>query len=467
MSDGLPKKDKLFGTDGIRGTPGVYPLSDGMIFKIGTGVAKLVAYQRKNGHKPKVIIGRDTRTTGERMEGILANAITYQNIDVLSAGIITTPGLSYLVRKLGADMGIVISASHNRPKDNGIKFFNRKGHKLSTEEEEWIEDIIYNNLLQGPQGNVVPNQGKMIQLDQVFVEYIHFLLSTAEGYDLAGYKAVVDCAWGAACPFAHKLFDDLGVEADTIHDEPNGEHINTGGSLNPEILQQRVKEQRADIGIAFDGDGDRAVFVDETGELLQGDDILAILALWMVKKGKLAGNAVAVSCMTNLGVTQLLEKKGAQVITTPVGDKYVLAEMLKRKLNLGGEPSGHILFLDYLPTSDGMLTALQVLKVMSETGAKLSQLKKCFIRVPQVLVNVEVRERKPFTEMEVLQEKIAYFERQLEGEGRIFLRYSGTEKVARVMVEGNDKVITAAIAESLANEIKKEVGVEFSARDEK
>jgi phosphoglucosamine mutase len=459
MSSESPRHEKLFGTDGIRGTPGVYPLTDGMIFKIGMSIAKRILYKKPETKRHTVVIGRDTRATGGRIETILADAIAYYGIDVLLTGVITTPGLSFLVKDLASDMGIVISASHNKSQDNGLKFFNSQGMKLPDEEEEWLEDIIYSHFIHAPNGSAHLIRGKISRLD-VHNQYLSFLLSTARGYSFEGLHVVIDCGWGAASPVARTLFEQLGAKVTSLHDEPVSGRINEGGALEPHTLRQTVLEQAADCGIAFDGDGDRAVFIDEKGAVLHGDDMLAILGGYLLNQGKLTHNILVTSVMSNLGLKLFLENKGGQIISTQVGDKHVVEEMIKREAVLGGETSGHIIFMEYLPTSDGLLTALQVLKVIKDTGARLSQLSKCMQRFPQVLLNVQVKEKKPFKEMSALSTKLAYFDAQLKGEGRIFLRYSGTENLARVMVEGKDKDTVESIAEELAEEIRKEVGVD-------
>jgi phosphoglucosamine mutase len=256
------------------------------------------------------------------------------------------------------------------------------------------------------------------------------------------------------------MFQKAGLEVHSLNDSPEGENINRGGALDPFELRKVVLDTGADVGVALDGDGDRAVFIDETGNILHGDDILAILSAYVLKKGMLRNKAVVGSIMCNLGLKLFLESKGINLKITKVGDKYVLEEMLKSGLNLGGEPSGHIIFLDYLPTSDGMLTALQVLRVLKDTGVRLSQLRRCMERFPQVLINVKVKERRPFEQMQEMTDKLNFFNSQLKNSGRIFLRYSGTEDLARIMVEGKDKGLITAIADSLAHEIRKEIGVE-------
>lgn len=460
MSLQRTNKEKLFGTDGIRGTPGTYPLTDGMVFKIGKSIARCILYKRGNKGNTKVVIGRDTRLTGHRLETILADAINFYGIDVYIAGTITTPGLAFLTKDCGADMGIMISASHNKPTDNGIKLFNAEGNKLSQEEEEWIEDIIFSSLVHFPNGVEGMKRGKVLPLRNAQSKYLKFLASSLEGLNLKGLKVAVDCAHGAAAPFAKKLFKKLGATVVAIHDTPSGEHINAGGAIDPSILCKVVKDKKADIGIAVDGDGDRGIMIDEKGNILDGDHILAISASYASKKKKLAKNTIVTTVMCNLGLKMFLKSIGVDVITTKVGDKYVLESLLKNGCTIGGEQSGHVLFLDYLSTPDGLLTGLQMLKVMKATHVPLSTLSCCVEKLPQVLVNVKVKERKPFEQIGEVAEKLKYFSEKLKDEGRILLRYSGTEFLARIMVEGKDKQEINNIANDLAEYIRGEIGVE-------
>lgn len=452
------KKERLFGTDGIRGTPGKYPLTDGMIFKIGCSIARIISYKKAGNKTHKIVIGKDTRLTARRIETVLADAINSYGMDVLLAGIIPTPGLSFLTRKLNADMGIMISASHNKPTDNGIKFFNSHGFKLSYDEEEWIENIIFSSLIHTPNDIGYRRLGKIYPLKGARSKYVRFLISTVKGLNLKGTSIILDCAWGAASGFAKKLFKTLGASVSAINDTPSGQNINGSGAVNPSALRQLVMVSKPSMGIALDGDADRAILVDEKGNLLDGDSILAILATYLLKKNKLSKNSLVATVMSNLGLKIYLENQGARIILTKVGDKHVLRELLKKGLNLGGEQSGHIIFLDYLPTPDGLLTALQVLKVIKDTGIPLSKLSQCITKVPQVLVNVKVKEKRPFEEMSSVRNRLRDFNSQLNDEGRILLRYSGTESLARIMVEGKDKNLITSIAHSLADLIKKEIG---------
>lgn len=455
------KREHLFGTDGIRGTPGIYPLSDGMIFKIGRSVSKFLYYKRKDDRKQlRVVIGKDTRLTGERIETLLTNAFTSYGIDVLLAGTISTAGLAFLVEDLTADMGIMISASHNKPTDNGIKFFNAGGYKLLKEDEEWIEDIIFTTLINTPNGISVKRKGRSVSVKNSQQRYIKFLLSTVKGLSLSGIKVAVDCAWGATCGFARTVFEKLGAEVVSINDTPSGENINEGGAVDPELLRSVVRESGASLGIALDGDGDRGIIVDEKGNVLDGDYILGIVARHMLRHKKLPQNTIVTTVMSNLGLKMSLQEVDGKIIYTKVGDKYVLEALIKHGLNIGGEQSGHIIFLDYLPTPDGLLNALQILKVMGQGQKTLSELASCITKFPQILVNIPVKEKVPFETLPQVAERLDYFNSLLQDEGRILLRYSGTELLARVMVEGKNKELIEDIAQIIAGEIRKTIGTE-------
>ncbi len=457
-------KQKLFGTDGIRGTPGVYPLTDHMLGIIAQSLAQsILDTQPQHGtryakSRPRIVIGKDTRLSGENIEGILADNISALGVDVLLAGTITTPGLSFFVKELKANAGVMISASHNKASDNGIKFFNAKGHKFSELEEEKVEGLIFERLINKfkPKSKT---KGKVTIVSDAQARYREFLKSTVKGLDLKGLTVALDCAWGAAAPFARKVFEDLGAKVVSIHDKPSGHNINEGGAINPSILRKLVLDSKADLGVAVDGDGDRGILVDENGEIVDGDCTIAIIARFLDREQKLPKKTVVGTVMSNYGLRVSLEELGVKLISTNVGDKFVLEALLANDLTLGGEQSGHIIFLDYLCTPDGLLTALQVLKVMKNTNKQLSELCKCMTKFPQILVNIKVKERKPFEQMQIVNEKLELFTNRLKDEGRILLRYSGTEHLARVMVEGKDRTTIEEIANSLADEIRHEIGL--------
>ncbi|HOW42761.1 MAG TPA: phosphoglucosamine mutase [Candidatus Omnitrophota bacterium] len=456
----IRNRQKLFGTDGIRGTPGVYPLTDDMLAVIAQAVAqKIISENGATRKKHRVVIGKDTRLSGDNIEGILADSIRAFGVDVLIIGTITTPGLSFFATDLKADVGIMISASHNKATDNGIKFFNGRGHKFSQTEEEAVEDIIFEDLVTKPHPRA-KIKGKLIKVKDAQSRYGKFLASTVKGLDLTGYKVALDCAWGAAAPFAKKIFTDLGAKVEAIHDKPSGDKVNEGGAIHPELLKKLVLETKADIGVAVDGDGDRGILVDETGTIVDGDCTIAIVARYLKKKNCLRANTVVGTVMSNLGLKVSLAEEGIKILCTNVGDKYVLESLLKNNLTLGGEQSGHIIFLDHLSTPDGLLTALQMLRVMKEKDMSLSKLCKCMTKFPQILVNVKVKERKPFEEMPKVHTKLQDYNSRLKEDGRILLRYSGTELLARVMVEGRDRSEIETIANTLASEIRQEIGAE-------
>lgn len=451
-------KIRLFGTDGIRGTPGKYPLTDSMLCKLGKSAAYAVYRQNKHKRSLKVVIGRDTRITGSSIEGVLSDALTRCGINVYLAGIITTPGLSFLVKTLKADMGIMISASHNKASENGIKIFNFRGYKLSPREELLIEEGIFNNGFTA--GVKLPHKtGRVYSLKTAQQKYVKFLISTVKGLSLNGIHIALDCAWGAASPFAAKLFKKLGAKVTAIHDSAHGHNINLGGSTKPEFIRELVSRAAADIGIALDGDGDRIVVSDENGNVADGDIIMGIIAKHRLEQNTLPLNGIVTTVMSNFGLRSTIESCGGRIAVTDVGDKHVLDALIKNNFVIGGEQSGHIIFLEHLPAPDGLLVALQVLKLMDETRLPLSLLIKCIPKFPQVLVNVKVKEKRPFKEMPAVWEKLTISNMKLKNDGRVLLRYSGTEPLARIMVEGRDKKIIEGIAVDLAEQIRREIGV--------
>jgi len=451
--------DKLFGTDGIRGTPGKYPLNHRTLIEIAKALTQYILKNRANKTIPRIILGRDTRLSGTQIESKLAQVFSAYGIEVSLIGIITTPGLSYLVKELKADIGIMISASHNKAEDNGIKFFNAQGQKLSAKEEEKIEEIFRDKEYKDLRNFARMRKGKINLAHNSRTKYIKFLISTVKGLNLKGVRVALDCASGAASPFAKNIFTRLKAKVYCIHDKPHGKSINVGGAMAPQLLKELVLKKRANLGIALDGDGDRGILIDEKGNILDGDYVLAIMANYLLKKQKLTKNTIVTTVMSNYGLRSFLENIGVKSIITKVGDKHVLEALLEHNLNLGGEQSGHIIFLDHSPTPDGLLTALQMLKVMQETQTCASELARCITKFPQILVNVKVKGKKPFEDISSVSEKLQFFNAQLKDEGRILLRYSGTESLARVMVEGRDKGAIENIANSLAEQIRQEIGL--------
>jgi len=457
MKNLVVNRHKIFGTDGIRGTPGIYPLTDPMLAVISRAVGWHAAHVAGK-RRPKAVIGKDTRLSGGKIEDILSSNIKDFGVDVHCAGTITTPGLSYLTEKLKADIGIMISASHNKAQDNGIKFFNRRGYKYSQAEEEDVEDVIFQMLAHADGFPAMKKKGAVIQFGDAQKKYVDFLTGSVKGLALSGLTVALDCAWGAASPFGRSVFERLGAKVVAIHDKPSGHNINEGGAVNPTLLKKLVLDSGADIGVAVDGDGDRGILVDEKGAVLDGDATLAVIARHMSAAKRLTRNTVVATVMSNCGLKASLDECGTKIICTNVGDKYVLEALLKNGLNLGGEQSGHIIFLDHLATPDGLLTALQMLKVVRETGMPLSALRACITRFPQVLVNVKVTEKRPFEQMPDVMRQLKHCESALHTQGRVLLRYSGTETLARVMVEGKDKAQIEAMAEAIAQTIRREIG---------
>lgn len=450
---------KLFGTDGIRGTPGEYPLTEEMIARIAAAVAGRITRHPKG--IPSIAIGKDTRLSGDSIEDTLVRSITGAGVNAVLVGTITTPGLSYLTKALGCDAGIMISASHNKPTDNGIKFFNAGGHKFSPSDEAEIEKIVFSPVQPRKVNRTqAVRLGEVKRLDDAQERYVKFLQSTVPGLDLAGIKIALDCAWGAAAPFAKRLFCELGADVEAIHDKPSGHSINDGGAVKPDVLKNLVRKTSAHIGVAVDGDGDRGILVNEKGDVLDGDCTMAIIARHLLKNDKLPKKKIVATVMSNLGLKAAIEEYGGSMVVTGVGDKHVLQALLEHGLSVGGEQSGHVIFFDYLSTPDGLLTALQMLKVMIETKKTLSDLGSCMVRFPQILVNVKVRERKPFEDIPALQQRMDAYHSQLSEDGRILLRYSGTELLARVMVEGRNKQLIESIAHSIADHIREDIGLE-------
>ncbi len=427
---------KLFGTDGIRGQANKYPLDGSTVFKIGAAIASHFAEKKR---VPRLVIGRDTRRSGRMIQGALVSGICSVGGEALLANVITTPAIAYLTQVVEADAGIVISASHNPYVDNGIKIFGRDGFKLPDEEEEQIEELILHADMD--ELAVPPHAvGDAGIFDGAVDRYIHSLLATApRGISFSGKKVVLDCANGAAFEVAPRVFRRLQANVVAIHNEPNGRNINKAcGSLHPEELGVAVRENGADIGIAFDGDADRAIFVDENGQIVDGDQIMAICATRMMKQGRLPGNTFVATVMSNMGLFKACEAQGVKVLKTKVGDRYVMEEMRKHGHTFGGEQSGHLIFSDFSTTGDGVLAAIQVLSIMVDENKRLSELAKIMERYPQVLKNLNVVYKTPMEELEKAPEIIKQVESELGDEGRVLVRYSGTENKIRVMVEGKN-----------------------------
>jgi phosphoglucosamine mutase len=440
---------RLFGTDGIRGRANELPMTPEMVVRIGMAIASVL---RKPSGRNMIVIGKDTRLSGYMIESALTSGICSMGMNVILVGPIPTPGIAFLTRALRADAGIVISASHNPFEDNGIKCFSSNGFKLPDEIEEAIERLVYDDkLLDGrPSADRI---GKAYRLEDATGRYIEYIKSTVpRGFNLEGFRIVVDSANGAAYKVTPWLLRELGAEVISINDKPDGMNINKDcGALYLEALKKSVLENSAHLGIAHDGDADRTIFIDEKGDIINGDHILAICAQDMKKEGRLNHHTVVATVMSNLGVENYLAGLGIRMIRTRVGDRYVVEKMLEGNYNLGGEQSGHIIFLEHNSTGDGPITALQVLYLMKKNERSLSELTSSIAFYPQVLTNVEVRNAIKPEDIPSLMKKIKLAQERLGRKGRVLVRRSGTEPKIRIMVEGEDEDTIKEIAEDLAD----------------
>lgn len=448
---------KLFGTDGVRGIANIDPMTTEMAMQLGRAAAYVFKQDKNRRHR--VVIGKDTRLSGYMIENALVAGICSMGVDVLLVGPLPTPGIAFITSSMRADAGVVISASHNPYQDNGIKFFSADGFKLPDELELEIEDLILNSRLDDLRP-VAEDVGKAYRIDDAIGRYIVYLKNTfPRDLDLQGLRIVLDCAHGAGYKVAPAVLEELGAEVIAIGVKPNGVNINDGcGSLHPEVMAEKVREYRADLGIALDGDADRVIFVDEKGIEVDGDHIMAICGTEMIKQGMLNDKTVVATVMSNMGLDIALQKAGGKVVRTGVGDRYVVEEMRKGNYNLGGEQSGHMIFLDHITTGDGTLSALQVLAILQRSGKPLSELAQVMTSLPQVLVNVRVRKRADLADIAPIKQVIDEVEAELAGKGRLLVRYSGTEPLLRVMVEGEDQLRIAELADRLAGVVREQIG---------
>jgi phosphoglucosamine mutase len=446
------KRVKLFGTDGIRGKANHHPMTGEIAFEVGRAAAYVL---KKEQGLNKILIGKDTRLSGYMLESALTSGICSAGTNVVLVGPLPTPGIAFATRSLRVDAGIVISASHNRYDDNGIKFFSSDGFKLPDSTETEIEKVMYSKRLEKirPEGSGI---GRAHRVEDVAGRYIEYVKATfPKGRTLEGLRIVVDCSNGSAYKITPTVLTELGADVISINDRPDGLNINENcGATQPETVRKAVLEYRADIGIAHDGDADRTILCDENGEIVDGDKIMAVCALDMKNAGVLNNNTVVSTVMSNIGFEHFLKKSGIKMVRTQVGDRYVVEEMLKRGCNLGGEQSGHIVLLDYNTTGDGPITALQVLSVMIRSEKNLSELTADIPIYPQVLLNVPVRNPRTMKEYPGIISAIKKAEKQVNS-GRILVRPSGTEPKVRVMVEGNQIDEISAVAEEVAEVIKK------------
>ncbi len=448
---------QFFGTDGVRGIANQHPMTSEVALRIGQAAARFFT---PTGARHGIVIGKDTRLSGYMIETALASGICSMGGDVLLVGPLPTPGVAYITRGMRAVAGVMISASHNPYQDNGIKFFDHNGHKLDDADEIEIERLM-ETVWKEEERVAGAYIGKAVRIDDAAGRYITFLKSTVpEGLVFEGMKIVIDCAHGAAYRVAPSVLSELGAHVIAINVSPDGRNINRGcGSLHPEYLCRVVQEQHADCGIALDGDADRVIMCDAQGNVVDGDRILAMCALDLHARGRLQHNTVVATSMSNLGLELCLRRHGITVVRAGVGDRYVLQAMRHHGSNIGGEQSGHIIFSDHSTTGDGTLGALQVLAIMQQQGKSLADLHAVFTPMPQVQMNIRVRIKPPLDEMQSLSRLLGSYQQELGDRGRILVRYSGTEMLARVMVEGENADRIRAMADSVATEISQHLGV--------
>lgn len=460
----MKKQPKIFGTDGVRGTANVEPVTAETALKLGRAaghVFKNLEAQPRGHGRHQIVIGKDTRLSGYMLENAISSGILSLGVDVLFIGPLPTPGVAYVTRSLRADAGIVITASHNPYDDNGIKFFGPDGYKLADKIEAEIEELVFSGEIE----TIRPTAGsigKAVRIEDALGRYIEFAKSSIpRGLTLDGLRIVLDCGHGASYKSSPCVLRELGAEVFVVGNQPDGTNINKEcGSMHPEVMCQKVKEHRADIGIAHDGDADRVLLCDERGSLIDGDDILAIAAMDLLAQDALARRTVVATVMSNAGLDATIQKMGGHVIRTPVGDKHVIDEMLRGGYNLGGEQSGHLIFGDYSSTGDGLVAALQVLRIMKTKRVPLSKLAACWSRYPQKITNIRVREKRPFEQLEGVLDLVAQAETQVKADGgRVLLRYSGTEPKARLLIEGRDVSVLDTWSKKIADAIKTQVGV--------
>ncbi len=447
---------KLFGTDGIRGVANLEPMTSEIAMQLGRAAAHI--FMRRAG-RHQVVIGKDTRLSGYMLESALTSGICSMGVDVLLVGPLPTPAIAFLTRSLRADAGVVISASHNPYQDNGIKFFSNEGFKLPDEVEARIEQLIISDEIKHlrPTADAI---GKAYRIGDAEGRYIEFVKrSLPRELDFQGIKLVVDCANGAAYKVAPAVFRELGAELVVIGDKPDGTNINDGcGAVHPEQLQEAVRRHGAHIGVALDGDADRAIFVCEQGQIVDGDHVMAALGLDLHAQGQLACQTVVGTVMSNFGLELAMKKAGIQLMRTQVGDRYLLERMLADGYNFGGEQSGHFIFLDHNTTGDGLISALQILSLMKRTGIPLSELAKAMTAVPQILLNVQVKHKPDLNQIPDIQQAIQTAEATLNGSGRVLVRYSGTESLLRIMVEGERQTTIREVADHLAAIVRARIG---------
>lgn len=463
VAESLDSNRKLFGTDGVRGVANLEPVTAETALKLGRAAAHVFTEAGRLTHRtdrrPVIVIGKDTRLSGYMLENAMAAGLMSLGVDVFLLGPLPTPGVAYITRSLRADGGIVLSASHNPYEDNGIKFFRHDGYKLDDAIEQRIENLVCSGEIE----NIRPIAGKIGQakrIDDALGRYVeHAKASFPKGLTLEGIRIAVDAGNGAAYKSTPWILRELGATCSIFHDKPDGRNINANcGSTYPNEIARLVRETGAHIGISHDGDADRVQLCDEKGEVVDGDDILAIAAVDHLRRGALAKDTLVATVMSNFGLDETLAEHKGRVLRTKVGDRHVIAAMLRDELNVGGEQSGHMIFRDYSTTGDGIVSALQILRIMAESGKPLSELKQCLRKYPQAQRNLKVREKIPIDQMPDVTALVAEAEKILGGAGRVLLRYSGTEPKIRLLIEGRDSVVIEAHADRIAGVLQERIG---------
>ena len=459
----MSKSQKIFGTDGVRGTANIEPVTAETALKLGRAAAhvfKNLERQSRGHGRHKIVIGKDTRLSGYMLENAISSGILLMGVDVLFIGPLPTPGVAYVTRSLRADAGIVITASHNPYADNGIKFFQADGYKLDDKIESKIEGLVFSGEIE----KVRPTAGeigKAVRIDDALGRYIEFAkTSFPKNLTLEGLRVIADCGHGASYKSTPCVLRELGAEVIVYGNQPDGMNINRDcGSMHPEAMCGKVVEHKAHLGIAHDGDADRVLLCDENGQLIDGDDIMAIAALDMLGQKTLAEKTLVATVMSNAGLESAIKTAGGKIIRAAVGDKNVIDEMLKNGFNFGGEQSGHLIFRDFGTTGDGLVAALQILRIMKAKGQPLSKLAKCWTRFPQLVTNVKVCEKKPFEQLDGVTKLVAEAEKELKSAGgRVLLRYSGTEPKARLLLEGRDAKVLEKWSKQICGAIQKQIG---------
>jgi len=460
----MSAQKKIFGTDGVRGTANVEPVTAETALRVGRAAAhvfKNLESQARGRGKHQIVLGKDTRLSGYMLENAISSGILSMGVDVLFIGPLPTPGVAYVTRSLRADAGIVITASHNPYTDNGIKFFRADGYKLDDQIESRIEELVFS----GEVEKIRPSAehiGKAVRIDDALGRYIEFVKSSfPKGLTLEGVKIVLDCGHGSAYKASPCVLRELGAEVVVYGNQPDGKNINLGcGSMHPEAMCRQVVQHGAALGIAHDGDADRVLLCDETGRLIDGDDIMAIAGLEMLAEKSLAKKTLVATVMSNAGLAAAIKQAGGKMLRAPVGDKHVIDAMLRGDFNFGGEQSGHLIFRDHGTTGDGLVAALQVLRILKSRGQPLSRLSRCWTRFPQQVTNLVVRQKPPFDQLDGLERLVAAAEQDLSAQdGRVLLRYSGTEPKVRLLVEGRDPKALDTWSKKICGLIQEQIGI--------